>query len=40
MSAVAPPRPTVAAFFDLDNTLVQAPRFFHLARSLGRAPFP
>jgi len=34
-----PPDPTAAAFFDLDNTVVQGASIFHLARGLHRRGF-
>ena len=37
--AAAPPRPTAAAFFDLDNTLIRGASLFHLARGLAAHRF-
>jgi len=34
-----PPRPTAAAFFDLDNTLIRGASLFHLARGLAAHHF-
>ena len=39
-SALAtPPDPTAAAFFDVDNTVMQGASIFHLARGLHRRKF-
>jgi len=35
----APPDPTAAAFFDVDNTIMQGASIFHLARGLHRREF-
>lgn len=37
--ADAPPRPSAAAFFDLDNTLIRGASLFHLARGLAAHRF-
>ena len=34
-----PPDPTAAAFFDVDNTIMQGASIFHLARGLHRRKF-
>ena len=38
-SLVTPPDPTAAAFFDVDNTVMQGASIFHLARGLHRRKF-
>jgi HAD superfamily hydrolase (TIGR01490 family) len=38
-SLVTPPDPTAAAFFDVDNTIMQGASIFHLARGLHRRQF-
>jgi HAD superfamily hydrolase (TIGR01490 family) len=38
-SLVAPVDPTAAAFFDVDNTIIQGASIFHLARGLHRRRF-
>jgi HAD superfamily hydrolase (TIGR01490 family) len=38
-SLVTPPDPTAAAFFDVDNTIMQGASIFHLARGLHRRKF-
>jgi phosphoserine phosphatase len=35
----APPDPTAAAFFDIDNTIVRGASIYHLARGLARRKF-
>ena len=38
-SLATPPDPDAAAFFDLDNTIMQGASIFHLARGLHRREF-
>jgi len=38
-SLATPPDPTAAAFFDVDNTIMQGASIFHLARGLHRRKF-
>ena len=38
-SLVTPPDPTAAAFFDVDNTVMQGASIFHLAKGLHRRKF-
>jgi HAD superfamily hydrolase (TIGR01490 family) len=39
IALATPPNPTVAAFFDVDNTLMQGASIFHLAKGLHRRQF-
>jgi HAD superfamily hydrolase (TIGR01490 family) len=39
MAMVTPPDPSAAAFFDVDNTVMQGASIFHLARGLHRRNF-